>query len=151
MTAGYSGTPLPTKLGIKPGSRVCVVGAPKGFESELQPLPADATLRAALRGKSPFDVIVAFLDDREALQLSLPKLRNKVADRACLWLAWRKRSSGQATDLGEADVRAAGLASGFVDVKVAALTEVWSGLKFVVPLSARTRSGGKSRDPRGLP
>lgn len=90
-------------------------------------------------------MIIAFLEDRKDLARRLPALREKVSDTTSLWLAWRKQSSGQATDLGEAEVRAAGLACGLVDVKVAAVTEVWSGLKFVIPVKDRAKPAAKPK------
>jgi hypothetical protein len=134
-TAGYSGTPLPRKLGIKPGARLGLIGAPDGFESLLEGLPDDVAVRRAARG--PLDVIVAFFIDRAALDRRLPALTAALASDGGLWIAWPKRSSGVATDLTEGAVRELGLATGLVDNKVCAIDEVWSGLRFVYRLSDR--------------
>jgi hypothetical protein len=134
-TAGYSGTPLPRKLGIKPGARLGLIGAPDGFESLLEGLPDDVAVRRAARG--PLDVIVAFFIDRAALDRRLPALTTALASDGGLWIAWPKRSSGVATDLTEGAVRELGLATGLVDNKVCAIDEVWSGLRFVYRLSDR--------------
>ncbi|HWE32033.1 MAG TPA: DUF3052 domain-containing protein [Solirubrobacteraceae bacterium] len=131
--AGYSGTPLVRKLGIKPGSRVALIGAPDGFA--LAELPPDVTVRTALRG--PLDVIVAFFVARGALERRLPALTSALDLAGGLWIAWPKRASGVETDLGERVVRELGLAAGLVDNKVCAIDAVWSGLRFVYRLRDR--------------
>jgi hypothetical protein len=133
--AGYSGTPLPKKLGIKPGSRLGLLGAPPGFSSVLGELPPDVTV--VERARAPLDVIVAFFTSRASVERRLPLLQRAMSPSAGLWIAWPKRSSGVATDLGEGDVRELGLAAGLVDNKVCAIDAVWSGLRLVYRLRDR--------------
>ena len=136
MSAGYSGTPLPRKLGVKPGDRVALIGAPDGFEPVLGELPDGVRLSRALRGS--FEVIVCFCERRAELERRLARLRAALTPAGGLWLAWPKRSSGVATDLGEGLVREFGLAAGLVDNKVCAIDETWSGLRFVYRLADRS-------------
>lgn len=133
--AGYSGTPLIRKLGIKPGARVALLGAPDGFDRTLGELPPDVSVRRWARG--PLDVIVAFYLDRAELERALPRLRGALDLTGGMWIAWPKRASGVPTDLAENVVRELGLAAGLVDNKVAAVDEVWSGLRFVYRLRDR--------------
>jgi hypothetical protein len=133
--AGYSGTPLPRKLGIRPEARVALVGAPDGFDMTLGELPPGAVVRDRLRG--PFDVIVAFFDSVAALERRLPALKRALDPGGGLWIAWPKRASGIDTDLGDGVVRELGLAAGLVDNKVCAIDDVWSGLRFVYRLGDR--------------
>jgi hypothetical protein len=121
--AGYSGTPLPKKLGIKPGSTIALVGAPAGFE--VGELPEDASVRLDARGRA--DLVVWFVRSRRELR---PERLARLADGRPLWIAWPKRASGVETDLTENVVRDAGLAQGLVDTKVCAIDETWSGLLF---------------------
>jgi hypothetical protein len=130
--AGYSGTPLPRKLGIKPGNRVLLVGAPSAFDLDLADV--DVHQRA---GRSPYDVALAFCPDRSTVVRRFADLTDKVATAGALWLAWPKKSSGMKTDVDENVVRDIGLDAGLVDVKVCAIDETWSGLKFVRRLSDR--------------
>jgi hypothetical protein len=132
--AGYSGTPLPAKLGIKAGSRVLLDGAPKGFG--LGPLP-DSVAVHARAGSSPYDIAVLFCPDHEKLVRRWPSLHAKVTPAGRLWVAWPKRSSGLATDLDENLVRGYGLEHGRVDVKVCAIDLTWSALAFVVRVQDR--------------
>jgi hypothetical protein len=133
--AGYSGTPLPSKLGIKPDARVALLSAPEGFDARLGALPPGVTLRR--RAQGPVDVIVAFFVDRSALERRLPALRAALDPAGGLWLAWPKRSSGVSTDLGDGVVRELGLAAGLVDNKVCAIDKLWSGQRFVYRLADR--------------
>ena len=126
--AGYSGTPLARKLGIKHGSRVLLVAAPPGFDVDDVPEGAVLHRRA---GGSAYDVIVAFCPDLDRLQARLASQVPRLATAGALWLAWPKRASGVATDLDENVVRDCGLATGLVDVKVAAIDATWAALKFV--------------------
>ena len=129
--AGYSGTPLPKKLGIKEGARLALVGAPDGFlESTLTPLPDRVELRACARG--PLDVIVFFTKSRADLERRFAKLAAALQPAGALWIAWPKRSSGVATDLTEDVLREVGLPQGLVDTKVCAIDDTWSGLRFVI-------------------
>jgi len=127
--AGYSGTPLPRKLGIRAGSRVALTAAPDGFAAVLGVLGDGVRIHRRLQGQ--FDVIVAFATRRAALSARLPALRAALEPAGGLWLAWPKRASGVASELEEAEVRALGLATGLVDNKVCAIDEIWSGLRFV--------------------
>jgi hypothetical protein len=136
MTAGYSGTPLPKKLGIKPGHRLVVLGAPAGFEADtLQPMPEDVAVRRTARG--PADVIVSFHTERADLARRMPKLRGLMDPAAALWISWPKKAAKTDTDLTEDVVRELALANRLVDVKVAAVDEIWSGLKLVIRLVDR--------------
>jgi hypothetical protein len=132
--AGYSGTPLHRKLGVKPGSRALVVAAPPGFA--LDAVPSGAVVHSRATGTS-YDVVLAFCPDRSRLTRRLAGLSPRVVTAGALWLAWPKKASGVATDLDETIVRDAGLATGFVDVKVIAVDAVWSALKFVRRLRDR--------------
>jgi hypothetical protein len=134
--AGYSGTPLPRKLGIKPGARVGLIRAPADFGGTLGELPDGAAPQPVGRG-GPFEVIVCFCRSSKELARDLPGLPARLAPAGGLWIAWPKRSSGLATDLTEAEVRAAGLGTGLVDNKVCAIDDTWSGLRFVVRLADR--------------
>ena len=138
-TAGYSGTPLVRKLGIKPHARVALIAAPEGFDNVLGELPPGVEVRRRLRERASFDVILAFCSRQSELKRRLPGLREALDPAGGLWLAWPKRSSGMATDLGEADVRAAGLAASLVDNKICAIDATWSGLRFVYRLRDRSR------------
>ena len=129
--AGYSGTPLPKKLGIKEEARLALVGAPAGFlESTLAPLPHRVDLRARARG--PLDVIVFFTKSRADLERRFTKLAAALQPAGALWIAWPKRSSGVDTDLTEDVLREVGLPQGLVDTKVCAIDDTWSGLRFVI-------------------
>ena len=127
--AGYSGTPLPKKLGIKPGHRVLVLGAPEGFGLD------GVDVRTTARGKA--DVIVSFHDRRAELARRMPKLRALMVPAAGLWIAWPKRASKLPTDLTEDVVRELALANTLVDNKVCAIDETWSGLRLVIRLRDR--------------
>ena len=130
MPAGYSGTPLAKKLGIKPLARVSLVGAPTGFEQELEPIPDGAKIARKLGASS--DVIVFFTTKHAELARRLPELAAALDPAGGLWIAWPKKSSGVATDLAFENVQLAGLDLGLVDNKICAVTEIWSGLRFVV-------------------
>ena len=133
--AGYSGTPLPRKLGIKPGHRVLLLAAPDGFDETLGELPADVKVGRAARGKA--DVIVSFHTERADLARRMPKLREAMDPAAGLWIAWPKKASKLPTDLTENVVRDLALENVLVDNKVAALDERWSGLRLVIRLRDR--------------
>jgi hypothetical protein len=138
--AGYSGTPLPKKLGIKPGARLGLCRPPAGFDATLGELPDGVAAKLVGRGGT-FDVIVCFCRTSKELARELLGLPGRLDPAGGLWIAWPKKtarkSSGLATDLGEAEVRAGGLATGLVDNKVCAIDETWSGLRFVVRLANR--------------
>jgi hypothetical protein len=133
--AGYSGTPLVRKLGIKPDARLGLVGAPAGFDETLGELPERVAVRRRARG--PLDVVVAFCSRRSELERRLPALRSALEPAGGLWIAWPKRTSGVETDLNENVVRELGLAAGLVDNKVCAIDDVWSGLRLVYRLRDR--------------
>lgn len=137
MSAGYSGTPLPRKLGIKPGARVALLGAPDGFEATLGELPDGVRVRRRLAGRGELDVVVAFFDERAALARRLEALIAVLQPAGALWVAWPKRASGVPTDVTEDVVRELALAAGVVDVKVCAIDATWSGLKLVRRLRDR--------------
>jgi hypothetical protein len=128
--SGYSGTPLPDKLGFKSGQRVAYVNAPGEFEGLLGELPVGVRVMDGLRG--PLDLIVCFVTSRRLLQQRLPALRRAMAPACMLWVAWPKQSSGVKTDVTEDVVRAVGLPTGLVDTKVCAIDETWSGLRLVI-------------------
>lgn len=151
--AGYSGTPLPRKLGIKPGARVGLAGAPDGFGALLEPLPDGARIEASpftpagpaagaaagpvladtvLPGTGPFDVIVFFTVEQAELAGRLGELRALMAPAAGLWIAWPKRASRVPTDITEDVIREIALPTGLVDNKVCAIDAVWSGLRLVI-------------------
>jgi hypothetical protein len=134
--AGYSGTPLVRKLGIKPEARLGLITAPGGFDETLGELPPGVRVRRRLGGQ-PFDVIVAFHVRRADLERRLPALTAALDPAGGLWLAWPKRASGVATDVTEDAVRSLGLAAGLVDNKVCAIDEIWSGLRLVHRLRDR--------------
>jgi hypothetical protein len=127
--AGYSGTPLPKKLGIAEGARLALLHAPDDFAATLGELPPGATVTARL-GKS-HDVIVAFVDARAHLERAAPKLEAAIFPDGAVWVAWPKKASKVPTDMTEDVVRQVFLPRGLVDVKVCAIDDTWSGLKVV--------------------
>jgi hypothetical protein len=133
--AGYSGTPLPSKLGIKEGHAVAVVGAPDGFDGTLGELPDGVRVKS--RGAAPLDVIVLFVRRRSELERRFGRLVAALQPAGGLWVAWPKRSSGVETDMTEDVAREIGLAHGLVDNKVCAIDETWSGLRLVRRLRDR--------------
>ena len=134
--AGYSGTPLPKKLGIKEGSRIALVNAPKDFQSQLGELPD--TVQLITKPTKSLDIILFFVLNERALLRDFAKLAAKLVSNGMIWIAWPKKSSGVVTDLSENRVRQIGLDAGLVDVKVCAIDETWSGLKFVYRLKDRS-------------
>jgi hypothetical protein len=135
-SAGYSGTPLVRKLGIKLDARLGLIGAPDGFDATLGGLPSGVHVRRRLGGR-PFDVIVAFFASRAELERRLAALAGALDPAGGLWIAWPKRASGVPTDVTEDVVRGLGLAAGLVDNKVCAVDQVWSGLRLVYRLRDR--------------
>lgn len=133
--AGYSGTPLARKLGIKAGARVLADGAPADFVEALRPLPEG--VRVLQRAAGPLDVVVLFAADRARLQRRFRALMSRLRANGGLWVAWPKRSSGVMTDLSDGVVRAHGLDAGLVDNKVCAIDDTWSALRFVVRVADR--------------
>ncbi|MDQ6690450.1 MAG: DUF3052 domain-containing protein [Gemmatimonadota bacterium] len=131
--AGYSGTPLNAKLGIKPGARIQIVDPPTDFWRLLGVLPDGLT--QVSRGE--FDFGMLFVSKGADLRKRFPVLRERLSSAGMLWIAWPKKSAGVATDLTENLVRETGLDAGLVDVKVCAVDATWSGLKFVRRLRDR--------------
>jgi hypothetical protein len=127
--AGYSGTPLAKKLGIKPGDAVVLIGAPLGFEDELEGLPDGVRLRRRAGGNA--DVVLLFTTAANDLERRFNGLATSVWPDGSVWVAWPKRSSGRATDVDENRLRDVGLPYGLVDNKVCAIDDTWSGLRFV--------------------
>ena len=125
--AGYSGTPLVKKLGIRAGDRVAVLNGPPRWT--IEGLPADVKLRS--RARAPLDVIVAFFDRRTRLERRLDSLIGALRAEGSLWIGWPRKATWHVSDISENDLRDLLLPRGLVDVKVAALDEDWSGLKFV--------------------
>jgi hypothetical protein len=134
-SAGYSGTPLPKKLGIREGSRVAVVSPPDGFTRALTPLPPGAQLRSGARGRC--DVVLFFVTRRAELSRRFPSFVRALETDGGLWVAWPKKTSGVATDLAFDTVQEIGLDAGLVDNKVCAIDATWSGLRFVRRLADR--------------
>jgi len=135
MPAGYSGTPLAKKLGIKPGFEVVALGAPSNYPMLLDPIPDGATLVAELPVSATF--IHFFHTERAVLEAELPRLKAALVANGILWISWPKKAAKVPTDLDGNVVRRLGLETGLVDVKVCAVDETWSGLKFVYRLKDR--------------
>lgn len=133
--AGYSSTPPPKKLGIKEGSHIALINAPEDFARELGELPLNAQI--VTRITKPLDIVLLFVLNERALLRDFDKLAKKLASNGMIWVAWPKKSSGVATDLAFDRVQRIGLDSGLVDVKICAIDDVWSGLKFVIRLKDR--------------
>ena len=128
--AGYSGTPLPQKLGIKPGLTVVTINTPANYRRLLGAIPEGVTFSDYLKPDSSF--VHMFINKRSELETRLSVLREKIADTGTVWVSWPKRSASVPTDVTEDVVRAIALPLGFVDVKVSAIDETWSGLKLMV-------------------
>jgi hypothetical protein len=135
--AGYSGTPLPQKLGIKPGMTVVIINAPTNYRRLLGTIPEGVTFSDRLKPDSDF--VHIFIKTRSELEKRLADLREKIADTGTVWVSWPKRSSGVLSDVTEDAVRSVALPLGFVDVKVCAIDETWSGLKLMVRRTNRKR------------
>ena len=129
-TAGYSGTPLARKLGIVAGGRVVVVHAPDGYRDWLAPLPEGVRFEAEV--STATDVVHVFVERRAELEIQLDSLRTRIAPAAAVWISWPKKAAKVPTDITEDTIRELALPIGFVDVKVCAVSEVWSGLKLVI-------------------
>jgi hypothetical protein len=128
VMAGYSGTPLPKKLGIKPGLVVALVNAPNAFERTLDPLPDGVLIKEDLRGKA--DIVVVFASRIADIYEQFPSVERSLNASGRLWIAWPKQASGVKTDITHPAVHAFGLAAGWVDFKICAIDETWSGLAF---------------------
>ena len=135
---GYSGTPLARKLGIKAGTRLVAVGdVPIEYKSWLAPLPEGATIAA--KGKPPLEAVHVFVTRRAELAKHLEHLRNALVPDGYVWISWPKRASKVPTNITEDVIRELALPMGWVDTKVCAVSEVWSGLKLVIRVSERPR------------
>ena len=142
--AGYSGTPLPKKLGIKENYRIGLVNAPKSFVPQLGKLPSKTQIVSSLQ--APLDLIVCFVDREATLAQRFPVLAEKLSVNGMIWVAWPKKSSGVKTDLTFDNVQRIGLDCGLVDVKICAIDNTWSGLKFVYRVKDRKRIEHARRD-----
>jgi hypothetical protein len=130
VSAGYSGTPLPRKLGFKPGMRVHFHAAPPELPGLLGELPDRVTVLT--RPAAPLDLVLLFVTERRELQRRLASLQERLAPAGMLWVCWPKRASGVPTDITEDVVREIALPRGLVDTKVAAVDATWSGLRLVI-------------------
>ena len=135
MAAGYSKKSLIEKLGIKDGFTISIIGAPENYCATLGKLPSGAKQGKKLKG--PFDFLHFFCSKRSRLEDEFPTLKETLSPNGMLWVSWPKASSGVPTDLNENVIREIGLRNGLVDVKVCAVDETWSGLKFVFRLKDR--------------
>lgn len=137
-SAGYSGTPLPKKLGIKPSHGVGLIEAPKGFGATLAPLP-EGTRLSPLRSGKIYDLVLLFARDERALAARLAAAKKAMSETSALWICWPKKTSPLATELDGNGVRKRGLDAGLVDIKVCAIDANWSGLKFVYRVKDRVK------------
>jgi nucleoside-diphosphate-sugar epimerase len=138
MAAGYSGTPLAKKLGITQGRTVVAIGAPRNYKTLLAPLPPK--VRFVTRDDGSADIVHLFVTERRELAERLARLVTTIQPTAAVWVSWPKKASGVATTVTEDVIREIALPLGFVDVKVCAVDERWSGLKLVIRKAVRTRS-----------
>ena len=127
---GYSGTPLANKLGIKPGDAIVAIGAPPNYAALLAPLPDRVTFKSEATRGTMF--LHLFVSKRAVLEKELNRLRRLIADTGILWISWPKKTSGVVSDVTENAIRDVALPLGFVDVKVCAVDETWSGLKLMI-------------------
>ena len=128
--AGYSGTPLPQKLGIKPGLTVVAINPPANYRRLLGQIPDSVTFSERLKSGSSF--VHLFTSRRSEMQKKMSILRDKISDNGAIWVSWPKKSSGISTDVTEDVIREIALPFGFVDIKVCAVDETWSGLKLMI-------------------
>jgi len=134
--AGYSGTPLAKKLGIKEGCHIALINAPNDFESTLEQLPSGVEF--VKRPTKALDIILLFVLTERALARDFAKLVARLTTNGMIWIAWPKKSSGVSSDLSFERVQRIGLDAGLVDVKICAIDETWSALKFVYRLKDRS-------------
>jgi hypothetical protein len=139
--AGYSGKAIVQKLGVKPGFRIFATGLWVAYGDVVGKLPADVTIVSGLKAKAPLDMVHVFATEAAGLVEKLRSCREAIAPDGMIWVSWPKKASGVATDLSDVVVRDTALALGLVDVKVCAIDEVWSGLKFMIPKSQRRTRG----------
>jgi hypothetical protein len=143
--AGYSKTPLVQKLGIKPGSRLALENPPASLRDDLAPLPERVEFVKGATG--PADVVICFVTSERQLRDQFAAQAKRIFPSGLLWISWPKKASGVATDLGENLIRDIGLEAGLVDVKVCAIDDTWSGLKFVVRVKDRPKTPPRSPTP----
>jgi len=136
--AGYSGTPLAQKLGIKTGQKVTLINAPPAYRKWLAPMPEAVSFSTKDEPDASF--IHLFVSERKTLAKELRRLRRSIADAGMLWVSWPKKSSGVATDVTEDVIREVALPLGFVDIKVCAVDETWSGLKLMIRRENRRKT-----------
>ena len=134
---GYSGTPLAKKLGIKSPLKLLTINAPKEYKSWLGELPDDVKL--VTKAKNPIEAVHVFTTESAFLDATLSKLRHELKQDSFVWVSWPKKSSKVQTDITEDTIREIALPLGFVDIKVCAVSEVWSGLKLVIRVSERKK------------
>lgn len=135
---GYSGTPLAKKLGIKEGFAVALLHLPADVKAELRDAFGKCRVVKDLRG--PLDFVFLFSKSRLEMEREVVRSAKALAPAGILWVSWPKKSSGVITDLAEDGIRETGLSAGLVDIKVCAVTDVWSGLKFVIPVKNRPKN-----------
>lgn len=135
--AGYSGTPLVQKLGIQPGFRIFAAGLPAAYGDIVGKLPGDVTMATA--AKAPLDMVHVFVTETKGLASKLRGYRTAIEPDGMIWVSWPKKSSGVPTDLTDNVVRDTALPLGLVDIKVCAIDDTWSGLKFVIPREQRIK------------
>jgi hypothetical protein len=128
--AGYSKTPLAQKLGIKPGTKVAALNAPASYRKLLAPLPAAVSFTDKAASGAAF--VHLFVSERRVLEKELKRLRSLIDDAGILWISWPKKASGVASDITEDVIREVCLPLGFVDIKVCAVDDTWSGLKLMI-------------------
>ena len=134
--AGYSGTPLAKKLGIKPNTLLCVVNAPADYDALLQPLPENVAI--VREATDELDILHVFVKRRSELIESINEYKDKIKQNGAIWVSWPKKAARIATDVTEDTVREVALPLGLVDIKVCAVDDVWSGLKLVIRKENRT-------------
>jgi hypothetical protein len=135
--AGYSGKTIVQKLGIQPGFRIFVDGAPTAYGDIVGELPDEVTIVS--RPQAPLDIVHLFATEAAGLAGRLRKYRDAIAPDGMIWVSWPKKASGVITDLSDVVVRDTALKLGLVDIKVCAIDDIWSGLKFVIPKDQRPR------------
>lgn len=133
--AGYSSTPLLKKLGIKPGYRIYILNEPKNYWKDIAPLPEE--VKAMENPSKDIDFLHWFVSERKVFEKNFLRMKKLITKEGMIWISWPKKSSGVASDLDENIIREFGLKNGLVDVKVCAVDDVWSGLKFVYRLTDR--------------
>lgn len=140
--AGYSGTSLAKKLGIKPGFRIRIENEPENYYRLFADFPDDVAETSDKT--SPKDLIHFFTRSKKELQSQIKQLRNEIKLNGCIWISWPKQAAKMETDLNGNIVRQMGLENGLVDIKVCAVDEIWSGLKFVIPVKDRKKESRSS-------